>query len=169
MSLAPLPRSQRALPIGDARFVDRSFCHHSPQLALDHLMPQSVDGSAELHGSARLINADARTPLVKVAIPILMPWSDLKGAYDNFFQKHKGSRRHALKTELIMSFSFNFASIIVLLSTQGPYKRDRDYAPRHGCVAAAVLAVSIQPCRVCSRAVPCISRRVDSIGLHLPD
>jgi hypothetical protein len=47
-----LLRSQRALPIGDARFVDRSFRHHPPQLALDHLMPQSVDGSAELHGSA---------------------------------------------------------------------------------------------------------------------
>ena len=91
----------------------------------------------------RPINADARTPLVAVAIPISMPWSDVKGAYDNFFQKHKGSRRHALKTELIMSFSFNFASIIVLLSTQGPYKRDRDHAPSHGCVAAAVLAVSI--------------------------
>ena len=47
-----LLRSQRALPIGDARFVDRSFRHHPPQLALDHLMPQSDDGSAELHGSA---------------------------------------------------------------------------------------------------------------------
>ena len=92
----------------------------------------------------RPIDADARTPLVAVAIPIsFCLGSDWKGAYDNFFQKHKGSRRHALKTELIMSFSFNFASIIVLLSTQGPYKLDRDYAPSHGCIAAAVLSVSI--------------------------
>ena len=118
----------------------------------------------------RPIDADARTPLVAVAIPFsICLGSDWKGAYDNFFQKHKGSRRHALKTELIMSFSFNFASIIVLLSTQGPHRRDRDYAPSHGCIAAAVLSVSITPCRVCSWAVPCISRSVDSIGLHLSD